>query len=283
MKIIFTAADYGMLDCVTDGILKAIRFGLLKNITVITNNQSIYRAAEEIKKYPEVSMGQEINFVSGTPISAPSLIPSLVTPNGDFISSRQRQAMGKEGRKFAYEDCLIECENQVKRFIELMGKKPVYISCHSFGSIEARTAIADIADKYDILCQPTHDDLFTCVGWYKNVPGKKGAYTPDLQAATDVEEHIITNKTDALGHEWASIGTHCGYNDEELVRMSSYNVIRTKELFALTSPKVKKWLEDNNAEVSTIEEFMKCHEYDKQKSREKFIAPRPEWIVKDEK
>ena len=214
-KLIVRAADYGMLDCLTDGCLKAIRDGILRDVSFITNNPCAFRAGEEIKKYPYVSIGQEINFVSGWPAADPKKIPSLVNEEGRFLQSRERQALKAMGKDvdFRYEDALIECEAQVLRFAELVGRMPTYISGHSYGNDKTRLAIADIADKYGIIIgAASHPALLgNGVKWYKTVPGKKSAYTMQIQQETDVEAYILEDKLGIIGSEYGVIGTHCGY------------------------------------------------------------------------
>ena len=279
MKLIVSAADYGMLDCLTDGCLKAIRDGILRDVAFITNNPSAFRAAEEIKKYPFVSIGQEINFVSGWPVSDPKEIPSLVNEEGRFLQSRERQQMKAAGipTTFDYQDALLECENQVKRFIELIGRKPSYMSGHSFGNMETRRAIANIAEKYGVILSAGDHPKLTGngVSWYRTVPGQKAAYTVEMQLETDVEAYILEDRLELLGREYAHISTHCGYFDEELARMSSFSVIRAKELFALSSPKVLQWIKDNHIELINMDDFVRENEYENNK--EKFMAPKPGW------
>ena len=278
MKLIARAADYGMLDCLTDGCLKAIRDGILRDVAFITNNPSAERAGAEIVKFENVSVGQEVNFVSGWPSVDPKLVPSLVNPEGRFWTSRERQAAKRAGEPldFTYEDALIECESQVQRFIKFVGRKPSYISGHSFGNMNTRRAIADIADKYGILIAGTlHPKLAGGHGWYRNTHGDKTAYTPQIQAETDVEAFILEDRMGILGSEYGMIGTHCGYCDEELMHMSTVNIIRAKELYALTSPRVRKWVEDNNIELINMDDFIRENTYENQ--REVFLAPKPEW------
>ena len=277
MKLVLMAADYGMLDCLTDGQLKAFRFGMLKNITFITNNQSAFRAAEELKKFPEISVGQEINFVSGWPITDPKLIPSLVNEDGSFKSSKQRQAA--KNRVFNYDECVIECENQLQRFIQLMGKKPLWLSGHSYGSLDSRKAIADVAKKYDLPCSLGADEgLFQAERpWDKPIAGDKAAYKAEMQKDIDVVDDIVNNRTGVLEHEWACLHTHSGYVDEELMKISSYTVIRSKELEAMCSPKVKEWAEKNGVEFATMEEYLETHEIDKEASYIKMVTPQKGW------
>ena len=93
MKLIVRGADYAMTDSITDGCLRAARCGILTDVGLMTNNAAQARyAVNELKKYPHVSVGQDLNLVSGLPASDPKDIPALVDENGIFISStRQRR------------------------------------------------------------------------------------------------------------------------------------------------------------------------------------------------
>jgi predicted glycoside hydrolase/deacetylase ChbG (UPF0249 family) len=275
MKLLVRSADYGMLDCVTDGTLKVLRDGILTDLTFITNNPSAFRAAEEIKKYPQISIGQEINFMTGVPISDPKKIPSLVNEEGWFISSKERQR--QKAFNISYEEALEEADRQVQRFIELLGRKPSYISGHSFGTPESRLAIADIAEKYDVLIGGnTHPKLQNDEpDWHKTVTGNKAAYTAEIQKDIDVEAWLIEDRRHLLDREYGTIDTHVGYCDEELYRMSSYSVIRAKEMYALCSPRFKEWVEKNQVELINFDQFKAENVFED--TRAKFLAPKKGW------
>ena len=92
MKLIVRGADYAMTDSITDGCLRAARCGILTDVGLMTNNAAQARyAVNELKKYPHVSVGQDLNLVSGLPASDPKDIPALVDENGIFISSTRRK------------------------------------------------------------------------------------------------------------------------------------------------------------------------------------------------
>lgn len=83
MKLIVRGADYAMTDSITDGCLRAARCGILTDVGLMTNNAAQARyAVNELKKYPHVSVGQDLNLVSGLPASDPKDIPALVDENG---------------------------------------------------------------------------------------------------------------------------------------------------------------------------------------------------------
>lgn len=68
MKLIVRGADYAMTDSITDGCLRAARCGILTDVGLMTNNAAQARyAVNELKKYPHVSVGQDLNLVSGCP------------------------------------------------------------------------------------------------------------------------------------------------------------------------------------------------------------------------
>ena len=56
--------------------------------------------------------------------------------------------------------------------------------------------------------------------------------------------------------EFGLLATHCGYCDGELMNMSTFSVIRGREVEALCSPKVRKWIEDNNITLVNFDDYL---------------------------
>lgn len=260
MKLIVHTADYGMSDCITDGCLHAIRSGILNDVGLMTNNSCSQRAVDEIKKYPHVSMGQEINLVFGNPVTNPELIPSLVNEEGRFMTSRERLAQypDDENLGLVWEEVLLETENQVKKYIEMVGKKPLYLGGHSISTPYITKAREQVAEKYGInLDWKDYLNQGVRNRWYKNFSRTKSGFTPDLQAATDVEGYIIEDKGDLLNHDYSLLSTHCGFFDADLMKLSTFHIIRGVECSALVSPKVKQWIKENKIELINVEQFFK--------------------------
>lgn len=260
MKLIVRAADYGMCDSITDGCIKAIRDGILTDVGMMTNNRSAQRAAEQIRMFPNVSIGQDLNVVSGTSLSKPASIPSLINEKGDFLSSMERKQSGNY--TIVYHELIMEMEAQVERFIRLFNKKPVYLAGHSISTPEVDAAIQYIADKYDIA-----NDCFAIPSltvakrwYYQNLvigDDRKPTYSLDLQAQTDVKKFILDDQCEIIGHPYVLLPTHCGYCDGELMEMSSFSVIRGRELEALCAPEIKQWIITHNIELIDFEQFLK--------------------------
>lgn len=262
MKMIVRAADYAMTDSITDGCLKAIRDGILTDVGLMTNNlHHAARAVEEVLKYPRISIGQDLNLVSGIPASDPALIPSLVDQDGVMISSVRRK---KENRyDIPYEEAYREMKAQVERFIQLVGRKPAYITGHSLATPEVLRGMKQICKDYDIpfdcFSQP---DLPTGRRWYYkhqtvDPHDPKPAYTLDDQANTDVVDHILSGGlgVDTDRQAFGLLATHCGYCDGELLSMSTFSVIRGREVEALCSPLVKQWMQEHHIEPINFDQY----------------------------
>ncbi len=262
MRLIVRVADYGMTDSITDGTIKSIRDGIVTDVGLMTNDHDhAKRAVEEVLRYPHVSIGQDLNLVSGRPASDPKDIPSLVDEDGIFISSVERKK--RDLYDIPYDEIYRECKAQVERFIKLVGRKPAYITGHSLSTPEVLKAMDAMRKEYDVDEDIfANEDIVTAVRWYYkhqtiDPDDRKPSYTLDDQAATDVEEHFLNELGfDIKGTRFGLLPTHCGYCDGELLDMSSFSVIRGREVEALCSPKVKKWIEDNDIELINYDEYV---------------------------
>ena len=60
-----------------------------------------------------------------------------------------------------------------------------------------------------------------------------------------------------LGNEIGAIISHCGYIDDPLYDVTSFTVIRTKDLACMISDEMKQWIKDNNIELITYRDLTK--------------------------
>ena len=263
-KLLFQSDDYGLTDSVADGILKGIDQGIIRNTGLFVNMPSSARAAAKIRDRQGVCVGIDINLVAGRPVSDPAEVPSLVNPDGHFVPSVQRMREGKiTGRQgmclcfeedpYDYEQTLLETENQVKRFIELMGRKPEYFHGHSMATPNTRKAARVIAEKYDILM--TTDVMSG--GQVSMIPC---TWTPkpfpiEDQLKTDVEQEFLKSLEASLSHEIGYFICHCGFVEEDLMKETTYTMIRVKDLAMATSPRVRAFLQEHQIELITYRDL----------------------------
>lgn len=265
-KLLFQSDDFGITEAVTLGIVKGIETGLVRNTGLFTNMPSSEFAASFIKKYPHCNFGVDINLVAGKPLSNPADIPNLVDEQGNFISSiehykrseiKEQQALVTSFNKdpFTYEEAYLEADKQVQKYIELTGKNPDYIHPHSLITPVVNQVLSDLAKKYNIVYSL---DFYKTQG-FKMFPADwniKPVFKVEDQLKTDVAQNVL-DRLDAIEDDQVTVMIcHCGYVDAQLLKISSYSLIRTKDLEMATSEKLQQALQDAGVQLVTYRDLM---------------------------
>lgn len=268
MRMIVTADDYGISDAVTEGILTCARRGCLTQTGLFTNMPgSEYAAKRMIKEFPHISLGQDINLVAYKPVTDYKLIPTLVDEDGYFIKSSRHRFLDKtDPHHMSYEDAYLETENQVKKFIEFTGRKPDYLGGHAYICDATMRSIQDVAKKYGI---PVVHDLFRELNVVqKDTPWNALQERPDGTWGFGMEEQSkihplqsfingeVTFLQEALEKDQTvDLHTHAGFVDEDLIRRSSFTLIREKEADLLCSQELLSWIEENHVELVSLKDL----------------------------
>ncbi len=269
MKLFIQADDYGMTTGVTDGIVACGRDGVLTQTGLFTNMPSTeYAVKRYFSEIPHVLLGQDLNLSTGSPVTDPKLIPTLVQENGAFLTSRMhRQKQSEDPDHVSYEEAYLEYDNQVKRFIELVGHKPGYIGGHAWHNEVTNRALQDIIDKYEVrdamrLIPMDSEKIIRIGGWSnpKQLPDKSYDYSVMTQLEQDPLEMFITHKLKTL-EEYADqdvlaiIHTHAGFLDRDLYKLSSFNAVRPMEAGFLCSAELKDFIRKHHIELINYSYF----------------------------
>ncbi len=264
-RLLMQSDDYGMTDGVSAGILSAVEFGLIRNTGMFVNMPASVKAAERIKDY-DVCFGIDINYVCGKPVSDPEQVPHMVDENGYFFSSGKMASRSKlikmdelglistfEEDPYPYEEILLETENQVKRFIELTGRKPEYMHPHSLMSDNCYKAAKEVADKYGLI------HTLDVMRKHPLLPGTfdavKGS-TIESQMEYDVVANLIERAIPSMKeNETRMFICHCGYVDYDLFANTSLTLRRVKDLAAMRSGELKEFIEKENIELITYRDL----------------------------
>ncbi len=255
MKLIIQSDDFGITEAVSCGIIKGIREGMITCTGLFSNMPASAFAAELVRPY-DVCLGQDINIVAGRPCADPARLTSMVQPDGTFFNAgmhRRLDETAENNDHLIYEECLLEVEAQIERFIELTGKKPEYLHGHSYGTPTLGRAMHEMSVKYEV---PITFDLYERhhVAFWKENWQKKPFSVEDQMAADPL--YYLTNEVYApLDAEIALVGTHCGFVDEELFHFSSYTLVRNKDLAAITSQTFKDWIAAHNCELISFRDL----------------------------
>ncbi|MCD7909423.1 MAG: ChbG/HpnK family deacetylase [Clostridium sp.] len=256
MKLIVQSDDLGITEAVSCGIEKGIRDGVITCTGLFSNMPAAAFAVRLIRPYGHVCLGQDINLVAGRPCADPARIPSLVQEDGSFKTSGMHRAVDQaDGNQehVILRDCLIEVEAQIKRFIELTGKKPEYLHGHSYSTPAVWRAMEVMGETYGI---PLVRDM---LARYKvsrlSATWNKKPFSLEEQIKADPMACILGDP-EFLSNQIGFIGTHCGYVDDALFDVSTYTMIRTRDLAAVTGEVMKQWIHENSIELISYRDLI---------------------------
>ena len=261
MKLLIQADDFGMTVGVADGIVACGRDGLLTQTGLFTNMPSSEYAVRRYKaEIPHVLLGQDLNLSTGRPLTDPALIPTLVNEDGSFLTSRQhRERQAADPGHVKYEEAYLEYDNQVKKFIELVGDKPGYIVGHAFHNEITDKALSDIREKYGCRNSYPRNEIPKehMVGtWATPVvrPDKSYDYSINVQLEKDPLQMFIDGKLENLV-KYADedvimvLHTHCGFLDRDLYKLSSFTAVRLMEAGFVCSKELRDFVEQHHVEM----------------------------------
>ena len=67
----------------------------------------------------------------------------------------------------------------------------------------------------------------------------------------------IIGDQEFLNHEIGFIGTHCGYVDADLFEVSTYTLIRNRDLAAMTDSRMRQWIEENQIQLISYRDLLR--------------------------
>lgn len=249
IQLIIRADDVGYSEAVNCGIAKSVKDGLIRSVGLMPNMPS---AAHGLKLLEGcgIAIGQHTNVCIGKPCADPSLIPSMLDENGEFLSSKAHRQAYKEGKDLVHMDeAVIEVEAQYLRFRELTGRDPDYFEAHAIASDNLGKALAVVAEKYHL---PFNDcNPMKPVGTFRGKPVNNlpmRSMSPDYDPFATLKDDVLHHAREDMVNVFVC---HPGYLDDYLLHHSSLTVNRTKEAAMLCDPAVKEWLDAHGVQLIT--------------------------------
>lgn len=224
-KLIINGDDLGISEGQNLGIIKAHQDGILTSTTCMVNMPYAEKGLELVKKYPNLKVGVHLTLTAGDPILKGG--SSFTDEEGHFYN---RNCYPDHQPHAKPEQLYREWKAQIEKFIELSGHKPSHLdSHHHVHLLPWHLAVTKkLAQEYDL---PVRQDIPT-FNTYQYVRYTEDFYDEGVNLETF--ENILQFEED-----YVEIMCHPAFLDWHLYNMTSYDVLRTKELSLLCSQDVK--------------------------------------------
>lgn len=242
MKLIVRADDLGISEGVNCGIARALQARTVSCVGLMPNMLSAKHGVSLIEKY-DVCLGQHTNISLGKPLSDPKDIPSLVDKDGLFYTSHHINQ--RKNDTINVQECEIEIEAQLQRFIELTGRKPDYFDGHAVFSKNYFIALENIAKKYNLFYINPMDP---CWQSRYNIHSL-GFVKLDNQGLYNPQQYMSSHLVDILNHDCSIVVFHPGYLDQYILNHSSYTLIRPMECDFLCSQWFQVFISKNHIQI----------------------------------
>lgn len=253
-RLIFRVDDLGYTPGYDAGAERAFEEGVGTSADVMFDSKDCIEILKWLKDRPWLSIGWHRHLWE-RPVLPAEEVPSLVNEEGRFKWGHRHQELMQEA---TYEDARKEFEAEMKLCYEYLGRYPDTAGLRN-DDIPLEHAFQDVLDEYGItynyfVAERKHKNPDIVDEKYKNLniickdiaTGKGFAleyfnvYEP-LKTMMNVQ---WTEKEEIYFYGW-----HPGYCDEYIMRESTCNLHRCKELEAMISPELKDWILANHIEL----------------------------------
>jgi predicted glycoside hydrolase/deacetylase ChbG (UPF0249 family) len=244
MKLIVNADDFGLTDGVTYGILDAMRKGIVTSTTMMVNTPGTEKAAEIVRKNPELAVGLHINISLGFPLTE----AYSLTENGVFLKP---SVIGSDDR-YNEEELYLEMAAQYQRFVELTASKPSHMDSHLYAHQKfpkVSHAIRRLAEEKQLPVRDLETNRFPRVYFEGNFKVKPG------ETQTDLKTKCLQLIDGLLSYPVAELMVHPALPDEWLLNNSSYSTQRVSEYAVLTDPEIYQYISQAAVTLATFRDL----------------------------
>lgn len=260
-RLVYRADDIGYSKTFNDGAFKAIEEGIVTSADVMLDTPGAVDALTRLRDYPWISFGWHSGHLWGSPVAPVEKVPHMVDESGHFFwyhETRQQESV-------PYDEAYIEFDAEIQLAIDVFGRAPDTTDVMFDRPIDK--AKRDICKKYGIkynFCRgnnpggmsipvdPEYEGLKYSVfvdpqAAPRKAWDRKAPFALDQYHLYDPIAKIkrITWTDDEI---WRS-GGHPGFLDDLILRESSCNIHRVKDVIAITSQELKNWIIEEGVEL----------------------------------
>jgi len=277
-QLIVTADDFGLTKSINEGIAKAYKEGIVTFLNFIPTGEAFDDAARLAQELKPEEIGAHLSLSETIPVSDPQKIPTLTTRQGRFYPHYYhlfaKFLVGAFDRNQAY----LELRNQLER-LQSLKVKISNLSSHEHihmmpGMLEI---FIRLAKEFDIpsmryprkevsLGKFNMGKLYRSFavsylerGVGKALKARDLAYTDNLMGFLDsgkLTEDLLCEMIGSMPKGVTELVCHPGFLGPEVVDRYRFHLNCEAELFALTSPRVKKAIEAKGIQLTAYQKFI---------------------------
>lgn len=273
-QLIVTADDFGLSKSISEGIVRACREGIVTSINFLPTGPSFEETLYLIKDLKLQEIGAHLSLTETAPVTYPGQIPTLVTRSGRFHKSYMDFFLNLFLKKISREDIVLELRNQLER-VKKIGIPITNLTSHEhihmmpglleiFVSLAREYSIPFVRYPHaDKLVRPLRLNKFfklsLLLSLEKNmgyVIEKEGLRVTDhfigFLDSGNLNEEVLIRLLNKLEDGVTEMVCHPGFLSPELLDKCIFHLNCEGELAAMTSRRVKKFIQDNGIILTTF-------------------------------
>lgn len=246
--LIVNADDCNLTPAVTRGIVEAHHQGIVSSTTFLVNLDCRERDILMLKKTDGLGVGLHLNVTLGKPVSASSQIKTLLSESRFKRPSEYLKKHPKASEVY------LEYTNQIKKFKRVFGCLPTHLDTHHqlhdhpfFMRVLARVATEHkLPVRRSALMHKKNHSAFAVRKKLQTTDYLAG----DLDARNYWRKTALLKTLKTLRPGVTEIMCHPARVDKTLMKISSFNADREKELRVMTDEAVIKQIKKTGIELT---------------------------------
>jgi predicted glycoside hydrolase/deacetylase ChbG (UPF0249 family) len=276
--LIVSADDFGLTKSVNEGIAKALREGIVTSVNLFPSGEAFADALRLAKEMDLKEAGAHLALTETAPVADPKRVPTLVAPDGRFRRNRNqfllRYILGMADCDHIYTELKAQMDAIIAAGITITDLSS-HEHIHMMPGI--LSIFVKLAKEYDIpAIRYPHKDRsarpFGLDGLYKSfvlscfeggmarVLYQSAIRSPDhfrgFLDSANISEDTLLRTIDSLEDGTTELVCHPGFLGPEVLDKYPFHKNCEAELFALTSRRVRKRMDDRGVKLATYGEFL---------------------------
>ena len=239
-KLVVVADDFGWTEAINQGILRTYKEGIVTEISFMLKAPAVDHAAELIKKHKLKNVG----------------IHMTLTDRKNYGKQFGRKDYIKFFKNKSYKEVRDIALNEIEMFYKVVGKKPTHITTQYgiHGNLKLLESLLEYAKQNGIPARIPRENIqgaFNQNYAAEIMLRRSGVKSTDHGfvhvVGTDlikIEQDFLEDLRTVKKGESAEMITHPGYFDESILKLSSLNYGRARDLVMCIDPDFRKQIEE---------------------------------------